>query len=76
LVVFAYYDGILDLRECEVIRKKLLQSDEWISRPFVHTSFEDGAKDFNCRLRQTTPERAHLITPCAAHHDPLVLVPL
>lgn len=76
LIVFAYYDGILDLRDCEAIRKQLVSNGEWISRPFLHACFEDSAKQFNCRIRQTTVQMAHLITPCIAHNDPLVIVPL
>jgi hypothetical protein len=76
LLVFAYYDGILSLKDCEKIRKELRTNGEGIPGPFVNASFEDGAKSFPCRLRQTTAANAHLITPCASHFDPLVLVPL
>lgn len=76
LLVFAYFDGILSLKDCENIRTELLKKAEGIPGPFLHASFEDGAKNFSCRLRQVSAESAHLIVPCTAHYDPLVLVPL
>lgn len=76
LLVFAYFDGTLDIKDCESIRTELLKSGEGIPGPFKHASFEAGAKVFPCRLRQTTSDLAHLITPCSTHHDPLVLIPL
>lgn len=76
LLVFAYFDGTLGLKDCEGIRTELRKCGEGIPGPFQHASFEDGAKVFPCRLRQTTPDLAHLITACTTHHDPLVLIPL
>lgn len=75
LLVFSFYDGMLDIKDCENIRKELRKNGEGVPGPFANASFEDGAKNFPCRLRQTTPDKAQLITPCTAHHEPLVLVP-
>ncbi|MHB8411383.1 MAG: hypothetical protein ACYDDI_05480 [Candidatus Acidiferrales bacterium] len=76
LLVFAYFDGILNLKDCEDIRKELLKKGEGIPGPFVHASFEDGLKNFPFRLRQVPLASAPLIVPCTTHYDPLVLVPL
>jgi hypothetical protein len=74
LFVFAHESGILQINACEDIRSELLKSGEGIPGPFLHASFEDGVRNFPCRLRQgKASERP---PDPINHHDPLIIVPL
>jgi hypothetical protein len=75
IFTFAYESGILDIKDCESIRSELLRIGEGMPGPFLHASFEDGAKKFPCRLRQASAS----VTPRAPptnHYDPITIVRL
>lgn len=50
LVVFALQTGLLTERDCEAIRKKLLEEAEGVPRAFEHCSFANGLPNFYARL--------------------------
>lgn len=50
LLVFSYGAGILDLKDCDAVRKELLRCGEGLPKAFKSSSFEDGMRSFSCRL--------------------------
>lgn len=51
LLAFCFHNGLLELKACEAVRSQLLKNGEGLPKAFMHSSFEDGLKNFTPRLR-------------------------
>jgi hypothetical protein len=50
MFAFLYDEGYIDIHKAEQILKVLKTQNEWIPKCLLHSSFEDGIKEINCRL--------------------------
>src|SRR5689334_13474388 len=71
LLVFAYREGALTIKDCNLARQQLQKNGEGVPQAFLHSAFEDGILSFVPRLRRGTPADVSTSTCSSLYSSPL-----